>query len=106
MERMSKMTIFGCALALGGCALFRQTPVPGDSVAAVTAKMGQPTAVYPMPGGGQEFEYTGQPFGQYSWMAHIGPDGRLTSFEQVLTSEKFATIKVDEATKDDVLRTI
>jgi hypothetical protein len=44
--------------------------------------------------------------GQFTWMAHIGPDGRLVKYEQVLTGEKFATIKIDKATKDDVLRTI
>ena len=29
-------------------------------------------------------------------MARIGADGRLRSYEQVLTGEKFATIKVDQ----------
>jgi hypothetical protein len=44
--------------------------------------------------------------GEFCYMVHMGPDGRVTSFEQVLTGEKFATIKIDHATKDDVLRTI
>jgi hypothetical protein len=44
--------------------------------------------------------------GQYAWMAHVGPDGRLTLFEQVLTGEKFATIKIGQSTKENVLRTI
>jgi hypothetical protein len=39
-------------------------------------------------------------------MARIGADGRLTAFEQVLTGEKFATIMVGTATRDDVLHTI
>jgi outer membrane protein assembly factor BamE (lipoprotein component of BamABCDE complex) len=37
-------------------------------------------------------------------MARIGPDGRLVSYEQVLTSENFAKVKVDHWTKDDVVR--
>lgn len=95
------------AVALAGCAgLVRHTPSLGDPLPVVTAKMGQPTAVYPEPGGGQELEYATGPSGQFTFMAHIGPDGRLSAYEQVLTGEKFATIKVDHATKDDVLRTI
>jgi hypothetical protein len=39
-------------------------------------------------------------------MAKFGPDRRLQSYQQVLTGEKFATLKIDRATKADVLRTI
>jgi hypothetical protein len=66
--------------------------------------MGTPSAVYPEPDGGQILEYRGQPMGQFQHMAHIGPDGRLLSYEQVLTSENFARVKVDQWTKDDILR--
>ncbi|MET0982464.1 MAG: hypothetical protein ABWY02_10215 [Telluria sp.] len=94
-------------MALASCAgpLFREAPAVGEPVAAVTAKLGQPTAVYPAPDG-QVLEYATGPMGQFTWMARIGPDGRLLSYEQVLTGEKFATIKIDQATKEDVLRTI
>ena len=44
--------------------------------------------------------------GQTTDMARIGPDGRLVSYEQVLTLQMFATIKIGEADKDKVLRTI
>lgn len=101
-----KIATLSVALVLGGCALFREPPAVGEPVAAVTAKLGQPTGSYPAPDGGQMLEYATAPFGQFTWMAHIGPDGRLVSYEQVLTGEKFATIKVDQATKLDVLRTI
>ena len=39
-------------------------------------------------------------------MARFDRSGRLASYEQVLTIEKFATIKPGIATKDDVLRTV
>jgi hypothetical protein len=95
------------ALALGGCAgpLFRQAPGVGEPVSAVTAKLGQPTGVYPLPDG-QLLEYATGPMGQFTFMARIGADGRLVSYEQVLTGEKFATLKIDRATKDEVLRTV
>lgn len=106
MHTMARIATLCAALALSGCAVFREPPVPGEPAAAVTAKLGQPTSVYPLPDGGQELEYATAPFGQFTWMARIGPDGRLQSYEQVLTGEKFATITVDKATKADVLRIV
>lgn len=108
MNKMIRIATLSAALFLAGCAgpIFKVAPNLGDPLAAVTAKLGQPTGVYPLPDGGQELEYATAPFGQFTWMAHIGADGLLVSYEQVLTGEKFATIKVDKATKDDVLRAI
>jgi len=107
MQKMFKMTRLCALLLLSGCAtLFPAPPVVGEPVAAITARLGQPTGTYPAADGGQMLEYATSPFGQFTWMAHIGTDGRLLSYEQVLTSEKFATIKIDRATKADVLRTI
>ena len=93
------------ALTLAGCTtILRQPPPAGAPLAEVTAKLGQPNAVYPDPAGGQVLEYRGQPMGQFQCMARIGPDGRLVSYDQVLTSENFAKVKVDRWTKDDILR--
>ncbi|MFC0253946.1 hypothetical protein ACFFJK_18770 [Massilia consociata] len=93
-------------VSLGGCAaMLRQAPSIGDPVDIVQQKMGTPTAIY---GAGNDriLEYATGPMGQQTFMARIGPDGRLVSYEQVLTSEKFATIKIDEATREDVLRAV
>jgi hypothetical protein len=108
MHTMFRIATLSAALFLGGCAgpLFREAPAVGEPVSAVTAKLGQPTGSYPTPDGGQMLEYATAPFGQFTWMARIGPDGRMLSYEQVLTGEKFATLKVDQANKGDVLRTI
>ncbi|MCA1245083.1 outer membrane protein assembly factor BamE [Massilia sp. MS-15] len=106
MNKLISFTTVAALALLGGCAgLLRQAPSIGDSAEVVQQKMGPPTAIY---GAGNErlFEYATGPMGQYTWMARIAPDGRLASYEQVLTGEKFATIKVDAATKEDVLRTI
>jgi hypothetical protein len=93
------------ALTLSACApLFRQPPPVGAPLAAVTAALGQPAAVYPEPDGGQVLEYRGQPMGQFQHMARMGADGRLLSYQQVLTSEGFAQVKVDHWTHDDILR--
>jgi hypothetical protein len=92
-------------LSLSACApLVHRTPAVGAPLAEVTAKLGKPDAVYPEPNGGQVLEYRGQPMGQFQHMARIGPDGRLLSYEQVLTSEHFARVGVSRWTRDDILR--
>jgi len=109
MHKMTTIATIWAAIVLAGCSspsLRGGNPAIGDPVEAVTARLGQPTGVYPLPDGGRELEYATGPMGQYTWMARIAPDGRLVSWEQVLTGEKFATLKIDRDTKDDVLRTI
>jgi outer membrane protein assembly factor BamE (lipoprotein component of BamABCDE complex) len=91
------------ALALSGCSTFRQ-PIAGTPLADVTNRLGKPTAVYPDPDGSQWLEYRGQPMGQFQHMAHVGADGRLISYEQVLTSENFARVKVNDWTREQVAR--
>jgi hypothetical protein len=106
MQKLTINLLAACLLALGGCAGFGgPPPTPGDSVDTVRLKLGQPTASYSA-GPEQLLEYAHGPMGQTTYMARIGADGRLVSFEQVLTGEKFATIKVGTATHEDVLRTI
>ncbi len=93
------------AALLGGCAgLARTPPAVGDPLVTVTSKFGQPSATY-RDGAGQVLEYATGPFGQQTWMARIGADGRLVSFEQVLESGKFATVRVGVTTRDEILRT-
>ena len=106
MQKLINTTLLCGLLLLGGCAGMNRTPpAVGDPLATVTAKFGQPSAVYPAPDG-QVLEYATGPFGQATYMARMGPDGRLVSFEQVLTSEKFGTLKIGSARKDDVLHTL
>jgi hypothetical protein len=106
MRKMMKKSILPVMLLISGCAGFGGPPlVAGDSIDTVKLKLGQPSASYSA-GAEQLLEYARGPMGQSTWMAHIGADGRLTLYEQVLTSEKFATIKVGTATHDDVLRTV
>ena len=69
------------------------------------AKRGQPTQRY-QDGKDKLLEYALGPWGQKTYMARIGPDGTVVSFEQVLTTQKFGTIKIGETTKDDVLKII
>ena len=90
---------------LSACSVLAPTVNIGDSEADLIAKRGPPTHRY-QDGKDQLLEYALGPWGQKTYMARIGPDGKVISFQQVLTVQKFALIKVDEATKADVLRTI
>jgi len=106
MKNMNKIAMLIAALLLSGCAgVMRQAPNPGDPAEVVQAKMGTPTGVY-QDGDVRVLEYATGPMGQYTYMARLGADGRLLTYEQVLTGEKFATIKIDQATHADVLRTV
>lgn len=93
-------------LTLVACSALFPAPISvGDTESDLITKRGYPTHRY-QDGKDRLLEYALGPWGQKTYMARIGPDGRVASFEQVLTVEKFATIKVGTATKGDVLRTI
>lgn len=106
MKIFIKTVVFAGILALSGCAtMFGPAPAPGDTEAQVVAKRGPPSAVY-QDGKDRLLSYAPGYNGQYSYMARIGPDGRLKSYEQVWTNEKFAEIKPNVSTSDDVLRIV
>jgi outer membrane protein assembly factor BamE (lipoprotein component of BamABCDE complex) len=98
----SFLTSVVLALSIAGCV--SAPPLPGESQQQVVARLGQPSAVYRVPDATM-LEYATGPFGQFTYMARLGPDSRLTSYEQVLTDAKFATVKVGVTNKEDVLHT-
>lgn len=98
---------FACVMTtLAACAtLFPAAVNIGDTESDLISKRGQPTHHY-QDGKDHLLEYALGPWSQKTYIARISPDGRVLSFEQVLTVEKFATIKVGTTTKEDVLHTI
>jgi hypothetical protein len=98
------LTIMLCTT--GACSVFQPaTFAAGTPEDEVIAKLGQPTHSYQ--NDNQEIlEYNNNSWGQQTYMARFSSDKRLISYEQVLTAEKFATIKTGVTTKDQVLRTI
>ncbi|MFC5475340.1 hypothetical protein [Paraherbaspirillum soli] len=106
MKHFPAAIVASLMLTLGGCASLMAPPVnPGEPEPQVIARLGTPTGIY-QDNNDKLLEYSRGPFGQYTYMARIGPDGKLISYEQVLTLQKFATIKVNQFNKADVLRTI
>jgi hypothetical protein len=105
MINVARMTILILPLLAACATVGGPPPALGESIAGVEARFGPPTAVYP-DGAGKVLEYATGPMGQRTYMARFGPDGRLVSYQQVLTSPVFGSLKIGEATKADVLRTV
>lgn len=89
---------------LSGCAMFR-TPQPGISESELIVMRGRPDRVY-QEGDHRRLEWSATQMGQYAYMAEIDADGRMTTFEQVLTDERFASLRPGHSTMEDVIRTV
>jgi hypothetical protein len=91
------------AALLAGCA----TPFglePGASRDAVLARMGRPTAVTPLPAGGERLQYSLQPAGQQAWMADLDAGGRLVRVYNALRADNFERIELGRWTRADLER--
>ncbi len=103
MNRFFAGGIIVLLMALPGCVNLNSPPFQaGATENEIEAKIGKPTARYP-DGNTLLLEYARGYWGQYTHMARLGPDGRLVSWEQVLTSEKFGELVLGKSTKEDVL---
>jgi hypothetical protein len=94
------LTIAAC---LGACANPWQRFQAGDDVTRVTASLGKPHEVYPLPGGGQRLMWPTQPMGETTTAADVDAGGKLLSIRQVLTNNEFAQADIGKWTKNDVL---
>ncbi len=106
MKPFFQVVLLLASLMLTGCAsLFGPPLTPGMSEQQVIARNGPPAIEY-SDGNTKLLEWPVSEWSQYAYMAKIGPDGTLISYENVRTREKFATIQVNRFNKNDVLRTV
>ncbi|MDB5798165.1 MAG: hypothetical protein JWP36_2067 [Paucimonas sp.] len=98
------LTVPTFLLATACSVLAPPSVTPGESEATVISRLGKPTGVY-QDGSDRLLEYRTNPGGQNTWMVRVGPNG-AKSIEQVLTVEKFATIRPGQDKKEDVLRKV
>lgn len=104
MKKLMKILSLAVVLLAAACTTLNYPPPTlGISESDLITKSGTPVARYP-DGKGHLLEYSG-PWQQYTYMARFGANGRLVSWEQVLTTEKFATVKIGQTVKQEVLRT-
>ncbi|QHI98733.1 hypothetical protein GT347_12460 [Xylophilus rhododendri] len=103
-RRMAALVLALAAAAIaGGCASPANLPA-GSTPDAAIAAVGQPTARYPLPGGGQRLQYSTAPAGQHVWNADFDAAGRLLGVDDGLTYTNFNRIVLGQWTRDDVLR--
>ena len=102
---MKAMKSLALALLLAGCAGYSGSGlVPGRSTAAeVEAVMGPAAATRPGPDGETVLWFPRMPYGDGTYAARVGADGRLVAIEQRLTEENIARIERGRTTADQVL---
>jgi hypothetical protein len=90
---------------LAGCASYSgRGLVPGQSSAAeVEAVMGPAADKRPGPNGESVLWYPRMPYGDGTYAARVGADGRLIAIEQRLTEKNIARLERGKTTADQVL---
>lgn len=101
---MRTLPFLAAALLLASCAAFDMRGLqPGQATESqVIAQLGQPALRLPQPGGGSALYYPQAPEGRQTYVAVLGPDGVLRSFEQRLVPQEFA--KITKGTTADQVR--
>jgi len=103
---MRLLAILG-TLALTGCASYSGSSLVMNqsNEAEVRATMGQPALTFDTGAGAKRLVYPRGPLGVETFMADIGPDGRVVSIRNALNDDTFFQIRPG-MTKDEVLRLI
>ncbi len=102
---MKAMKSLALALLLAGCASYSGRGLePGQSSAAeVEAVMGPAAATRLGPDGETVLWFPRMPYGDGTYAARVGADGRLVAIDQRLTEENIARIERGRTTADQVL---
>lgn len=91
------------ASILAGCASYGPGSLaPGVSREKTVAAMGQPTACYALPQGGERLEFKRGPGGYDTFMLDFDAQGRLVSSQQVLNERHFNSLRKG-TTREEVL---
>ena len=87
------------ALLLAGCDQQRLAAIrPGETTESeIVAQWGTPENVWMTPQGERVLEYNRQPNGEANYMITIGANGRVATFQNVLTRANFAHIEAVHA---------
>lgn len=92
-------------LYIVGCAPYGPTTLKvGSTEREVLRVMGEPNQIYQI-AQGKRLEYARGPWGQETFMVDLDLKNEVRQIEQVLTKEKFQTIKIGQTTQTEVART-
>lgn len=102
---MKRLFSILAALFLAACAAYSGSGLkPGEAgIADVIRVMGEPAMRWRNPDGSEQLAYPRGPYGVHTYMARVGPDGKLQLIENVLEPSGFAQVKAGMS-KDQVLR--
>jgi hypothetical protein len=82
------------ALLCGGCAGYSPQGLPqGSSRAEVIARMGQPTASFVRPGGGERLEFWRGRYAKHTFMVDFDAQDRMLAWQQVRTEADFSALR-------------
>jgi hypothetical protein len=100
---MNASAVSGVVLAFGLLAGCAAPGLPAGSTSeATTARLGRPTAEYPLPGGGRRLQYSQMPAGSAVWNLDYDSGGRLVAQDQALRNENFNRIALGQTTAEEV----
>ncbi|RZI88878.1 MAG: hypothetical protein EOP78_17680 [Variovorax sp.] len=103
--RLAFVALFVGAL-VAGCASEPTRIAPGTTRAEALQRLGSPTAIYPLPGGGERLQYSRLPAGFEVNDVDLDASGRVVSVRQVLDERWFAQDIQDGVWREaDILRT-
>jgi hypothetical protein len=101
---IKQLVFFSFAATLSSCASWHSADIAAlQTENDVLAKLGNPTHVY-QDGQTHLLEYMRGRRAQATHMVRVAADGKVLSYEQVLTDQKFAEIKPGVSDKAAVLR--
>jgi hypothetical protein len=106
MKSFSWLTAAVAAAALTGCISEPTWLSPGTPRAQALQQLGAPTAIYPLPNGGERLQYSRLPMGFQVSNVDIDANGRVASVRQELSEALFdRTIQPGVWRVEDILRT-
>lgn len=100
---LARLALLVLAVQISGCALPAREKA-GALRAEVVARLGPPTASFPLPSG-ERLLYSELPAGFAAYNLDFDASGRLVRNEQVLTQARFESLPVGVWTTADVQRT-
>ncbi|MDR0458156.1 MAG: hypothetical protein LBH10_03895 [Burkholderiaceae bacterium] len=103
-KRLTSCLALVLPFVLSGC-ISKVNIAPGTPASQIIATLGQPTARYTLPGGGQRLQYSEGPMGQHVYNIDLDAQERAVDVVQALDETLFAKrILVNNWTREDVLR--
>jgi hypothetical protein len=100
--RLCKAAAGTAVLGLPGCMHLMPNlalRVGASQRADIIASQGQPTRVWPEPGGGSTLEYATQPFGSSCWMLRLDAAGTLVEARDALAADQRASVQAGMTTQ-------